>query len=273
MFSRIALLAITVFWVTMNYLLWRSEFGRTNHEGSRVPVAVVWKKILSAPDSSTLEIRHHGKKIGDCSLSSKISEDLSAATLDPTAPPTPDAKAKSSSYRIHLDGSIALEGMASRLRFDCYLKLNTNQTWQEFGARMTLRPDVWELRAVAGEQAIHLRSDDEQGKSERVVKLADLQDPEAILRELDAPASLKFLGLSGLLSASGKGGTPMSLGLAWEAHDDRFEISHTSVRVYRLKAKLLDRFGIVVVVNRVGEVLRVELPDEWVLASDPLSTM
>ena len=273
MLSRIALLVITVFWVTMNYLLWRSEFGRGNHEGSSVPAAVVWKKILSAPDSSNLEIRHHGKKIGDCTLSSKISEDLSAGKLDATELPAPDAKTKASSYRIHLGGSVALESAASRLRFDGYLKMNTNQTWQDFSVRVTLRPNVWELRAVASEQAIHLRSDDDQGKSERIVKLADLQNPEAILRELDMPPSLKFLGLSGLLAPGGEGKAPMSLGLIWEAHDDWFEVGHTSVRAYRLKAKFFDRFGMVIVVNRVGEVLRVELPDEWVLASDPLSSM
>ena len=273
MISRIALLVITVFWVTMNFLLWRSEFGRSDHEGSRVPVAVVWKKILSAPDSSTLEIRHHGKKIGDCTLASKISEDLSAATLDPTAPPTPEAKTKNTSYRIHLDGSLAVEGVATRLRFDGYLKMNTNQAWQDFSLRVMLRPSVWELRAAASEQAIHLRTEDDQGKSERTVKLADLQNPEAILRELDVPPSLKLLGLTGLLAQDSTGKAPLSLGLVWEAHDDRYEIGHTTIRVYRLKAKLLERFGIVVTVNRVGEILRVELPDEWVLASDPLGTM
>ena len=34
--------------------------------GSSVPVELVWKKILTAPDPSRLEIMHNGQKVGDC---------------------------------------------------------------------------------------------------------------------------------------------------------------------------------------------------------------
>src|SRR5690348_3202016 len=66
MFSRLALLLVTLFWVTMTVLLWRSEFGGRNHLGSTVPLSLVWQKILTAPDSSSLVISHHGEKIGFC---------------------------------------------------------------------------------------------------------------------------------------------------------------------------------------------------------------
>ena len=272
MISRIALVVITVFWLTMNFLLWRSEFGKSRHEGSSVPVAVVWRKILTAPDNSNLEILHHGKKIGDCRLASRISEELSAGKLDVPAMPAPESKSRAMSYRIDLNGGALLEGTASRIHFDFNLKLTTNQAWQEFNGRVSLRPSVWEIHALAAEQAIHLRTDDEDGKSERVLKLADLQNPEAILGELDMPAPLKFLSLSGLLNpGSGQKKAPVSLGLDWQANDDWFEIGHTSVRAYRLKAKFFDRYGVVIIVSRVGEILRVELPDEWVLTSNPLN--
>src|ERR1700722_16716922 len=244
MFSRIALLVITIFWVTMNFLLWRSEFGRGRHEGSSVPVAVVWRKILTAPDGSSLEIFHHGKKVGDCRLTSKVSEELTASELNADALPVPDTKGKNANYRIEVDGSVALDDTASRLRFDFNLKMTTNEVWQEFNLRVSVRPSSWELHAAAAEQAVYLVSDDEAGRSERVLKLADLQNPEAMLRELDLPGPLKFLGLSGLLSPGGQGRNPVALGLVWEAHDDWYDIGHTSVRAYLLKAKFFARYGV-----------------------------
>jgi hypothetical protein len=45
------------------------------------------------------------------------------------------------------------------------------------------------------------------------------------------------------------------------------------VRVYRLQARLLDRYQIVVVVSRVGEILRVELPNGLLLVNEALSTL
>src|SRR5512136_508398 len=66
MLTRAALMVLTLFWLAMNVLLWRSEFGPRNPMGSVVPVEAVWRKILTAPDDSALEIRHRGKKIGFC---------------------------------------------------------------------------------------------------------------------------------------------------------------------------------------------------------------
>ena len=63
MLRRAAFLVITAFFVTMNVLLWNSEF-REQGDGTPVPLAKVWEKILRAPDDSQLEIFHQKKKIG-----------------------------------------------------------------------------------------------------------------------------------------------------------------------------------------------------------------
>jgi hypothetical protein len=42
------------------------------------------------------------------------------------------------------------------------------------------------------------------------------------------------------------------------------------VRVYHLQARLFDRYHIKVTVSRVGEILRVDLPDDWVLVNEAL---
>ena len=50
----------------MNVLLWRAEIAGRNNIGSPVPLETVWQKMITAPDQSALEIRHHGKKLGFC---------------------------------------------------------------------------------------------------------------------------------------------------------------------------------------------------------------
>ena len=66
MFNRLYFPLITLFWIVMNVLLWRAEFGGGREFGSAVSTEVVWQKILTAPDDSTLEISLNGKKIGYC---------------------------------------------------------------------------------------------------------------------------------------------------------------------------------------------------------------
>ena len=45
------------------------------------------------------------------------------------------------------------------------------------------------------------------------------------------------------------------------AHHDTLRAGNARLRVYRIRAKLFDRFEAVVYVNRAGELLKVELPD------------
>ena len=80
-----------------------------------------------------------------------------------------------------------------------------------------------------------------------------------------------MLGLLGPMPGAQKGG--LSLGVQWTARNDWIEIGHTSVRAYRLEATLLDRYRMRIIVSRVGEILRVDLPDEWELVNDHLITL
>ncbi|HKI68344.1 MAG TPA: hypothetical protein VKA67_02060, partial [Verrucomicrobiae bacterium] len=66
MLSRAVLILLAFFWVTMNVLLWRVEFGPRGEIGIGIPAKVVWRKILTAPDSSSLNVLYHGNKIGIC---------------------------------------------------------------------------------------------------------------------------------------------------------------------------------------------------------------
>ena len=61
------------------------------------------------------------------------------------------------------------------------------------------------------------------------------------------------------------------LGLRWEARNDWLQVGHASTRVYRLQARLFDRYEVVVLVSRVGEILHVDLPDNIILVNEALT--
>src|SRR5437667_7086729 len=116
MISRAALILITVFWITMNVLLWRAEYGPQRAAGASVPAEVVWQKMLTAPDSSSLSIFHHGKKIGFCHWITSVGEELSKAREE-DGPPE-GMVGRMSGYRIQIEGNLAQAGSANRARFD-----------------------------------------------------------------------------------------------------------------------------------------------------------
>src|SRR5438477_8226913 len=255
MASRVALVLVTLFWVSMNALLWRAEYAGRSSAGSAVPAALVWQKMLTAPDSSSLSILNHGKKIGFCHWMTSVGEELSQLS-EAEGPPEGMVK-KMTGYRIQLEGNLALEDSGSHVRFDGNLKLTTNQIWQEFALRLNLRPTVLEIRSAAAEQSIHLQTGEGSERSERVIKFSDLQNPDSLFAEFGGAVASGIWSNLGLPASSAPGAN-VNLGLNWEARNDSVKIGHAQVRAYRLQTHLLDRFQAVIFVSTVGEILRVE---------------
>ena len=269
MAQRFVFFCIVIFWVTMNALLWRSEYAGRNSVGSVVPVEIVWQKILTAQDNSSLEVYHHKNKIGFCRWAAAVTEEVLPA--EAASDETPEGMIRrATGYRIDFDGNVALQDFPSRLRFNLNVRFTTNRVWQEFTLNLNLRPLVWEIRSMAGEGALHLRTEDETGTGERVFKFSDLQNPQKLLQDLETPLLLPLVSSSLPLNSSI---AASALGLKWEARNDWFQIAHASVRAYLLEAKILDRHSVKIFVSRAGEILRVELPDEMVLVNDQLTVL
>jgi hypothetical protein len=265
MLSRILFACVTIFWIVMNVLLWRSEYASKNSIGTPVPVQTVWEKILAAPDHSSLEIFHHKKKIGFCRWSPVVTEKVFPnGNSDEEISPEGMVR-QVTGYRIDLDGNVGLEDFASRLRFGVIAKFSTNHIWQELALNMNLRPLSWEIRASAVEKAVHLEIEDDSGKTEHVFKFADLRNPQKLAQTLETPLPFPLIAMG--LPLDSKVSSP---GFQWRARNDWFEIAHTSVRAYVLETRILDRYTIKVIVSRAGEILRVELPNEVVLVNDQL---
>jgi hypothetical protein len=267
MWPRLLFLLVTTFFVVMNVLLWRAEVAGRNKIGSPVPVHTVWQKMVTAPDISSLEIRHRDKKIGFFRWIPTVGErmDKNAATDSDL----PEGMVKETlGFDIDINGNVALDEQ-NRLRFSFDLKLSTNHDWQEFVLRLNLRPNQWQVSSVASEKTLHLVSDDFGRRQERVLKFSDLRNPQKVLTQLAGPLVPGLLGMAGL---------PMDLSqiqnettkLKWEARNDWLTMGNARIRVYRLTLKLLDRYEIGVLVSRVGEILRVELPEGVLLVNEAL---
>jgi hypothetical protein len=269
MLARAMLVVLAAFWVTMNVLLWRSEYGKVPSLGSRVPARIVWDKILTAPDSSSLTIFRRGKKLGFCHWISSVSEDLTK--MSGTEAPPEGMVPQIQNYRLELNGNVVVSDAADRLRFDSHINLGKNRQWKEFAMRLNWHTDNWEVRSVAAENALHFNWQEDGQKFSRVFRFAELEHPEALLQEFGGPFAVAALGGLGLGEKSG-GRVLTGSELRWEARYESIKLGHASIRAYRLQLNLLDHFAAVVFVSRVGEILRVELPDEIVLTNDQLGS-
>jgi hypothetical protein len=272
MTTRITFLLVTLFWMTMTYLLWRTEYVGHSELGSSVPVELVWRKILTAPDDSALQILHNGKKLGYCRWAANMGQDQAAGRILSDEVPSEETAPELTSYRLNLTGNVSMNDAGNRLKFDLELRLSTNKVWQTFDLRLNLRPTIWEVHSIASEQKVRLVTIEGRGrKSEQVFRFSDLQNPQALMQDMGIPAPLGILGLasSGVQPQSGATNLArLDLGLNWSARNDWIPIGHTSVRAYRLDATLLERYRMHVIVSGVGEILRVDLPDGWELLND-----
>jgi hypothetical protein len=249
----------------MNVLLWRSEFGH-REIGSAIPSEIVWEKVLTAPDNSSLNIFQNGKKIGYCRWSPNVGEERETGKISSDEFSPEGMVQELSSYTIDLEGNINVRSLTNNIRFDLSIHLSTNQTWQDFDLRVSMRPDSWEISSKASEEKLQLVVNDENGTWEQSFTFADLQNPDKILKEFGGPMAVAFVAGMGMKPTQKN--QKMSLGLTWEAHNDWMKFGHSKVRVYRLEAKVLDRFKIFIFVSRVGEILWVHLPNEVVMSND-----
>ena len=98
----------------MNVLLWRAEYGARGH-GVPVPVDLVWRKILTAPDASSLTVYQGAKKTGFCEFSTSVEQAMAALDEDQLPP---EGLVKQAGYQIRFDGNVSLGDFTNRLTFD-----------------------------------------------------------------------------------------------------------------------------------------------------------
>jgi hypothetical protein len=251
----------------MNALLWRAEFGPSRNGGAPVPIESVWRRILTAPDESALEIQRHGERIGYCHWVAGAAEEMVLEPAEPASGLPEGMVRRPTAYAVHLEGGILSGDVASRARFKLGLKLTSEQVWQELTLSFGTRPALWEIRASATTQTVELRYGPDGGAWSRQFTFAQLRQPRALLEELGGPAGLALAPLLGGLPAADS----PSWALDWDARTDWVKIGGTRDRAYRIRLRLLDRHEAVLLVSRVGEILRVDLPDGVALVNEVLT--
>jgi hypothetical protein len=254
MISRLTFFAIAAFWVTMNVLLWRSEYGSHGGEIS-VPLELVWRKILTAPDDSSLDVFQDGQRSGFLEFSTGVATEMAA--LDGNGPP-PEGVAARAGWQIRIKGSMSFGAFTNRVHFDGRLQFFPKGGWRELELKISARAATVQIHSLATNQNVDIKITSDGATFERNLAFADLQNPDALLRTFDE----NFGG--GLFGGFGLPGVPQKTGalaqtLRWQAYRDRLKIGSEPVSVYRLETWVLDD-KIVIYVSTLGEILRIELP-------------
>jgi hypothetical protein len=262
MITRLAFIAIAVFWVTMNVLLWRMEYSAQGND-SEVPAALVWQKILTAPDASSLSIYQDGERSGFCEFSTSVETEM--AKFDADKPP-PDNVAARSGYQIRINGNTSLGDFTNRLRFDARVSFSHRRQWRELNLKLSSRVASVEIHSIATNETVEVKIINDGLAVKRTIPFTDLHDPNALLREFAG----NFAG--GLLGALDLPALPeetaaLARPVQWEAHRDHLKAGTEPVTVYRLETHALE-YSVVVYVSTLGEILRIELPDGLVATLD-----
>ena len=261
--SRLFFLGVTVFWLSMNYLLWRSQTGGHGVFGSALPAEAVWDKILTAPDDSPLDIYDHDVKTGVGRWAAGMADSplISSKILADEYQPG-NVEQKLTGYTLSFEGALLYKG-SNDVRFQIAFALDTNKVWQDFHFRATMRPRVWEVHAVAKSEKITLKVSEGQTVWDKTWTFAELRDPQTLFGEMGGVFALGVLGMD--QSLPGVAGQ----GIEWEAHEDHIRLGGVSARAYRLDAFLLGQ-RVEIFVSRAGEILRVELPRDISLRNQAL---
>jgi hypothetical protein len=251
--SRLFFLAVTVFWLSMNYLLWRSQTGGHSVFGGALPAETVWDKILTAPDNSDLNIYDRNVKTGFGHWSAGLADSplISSRILDAEYRPG-GLEEKPAGYTLSFEGSLLYKG-SNHVRFQIAFALDTNKVWQDFRFHAAMRPRAWDVHAFAQSEIVTLKVSEGQTAWDKTWTFAQLRDPQTLFGEVGGAFAIGVLGLNqSLPGVSGPG-------VEWEAHEDHLRLGGLSVRAYRLDTLILGQ-RVEILVSRAGEILRVDLP-------------
>ena len=248
----------------MNVLLWRAEYG-SHGSGIPVPVDLVWRKVLTAPDTSSLMVYQDGQKAGFCEFSTSVEQAMAA--LDENKPP-PEGIIARAGYQIRFDGNVSIGEYTNRLTFNGRIQFSSSRAWRELNLKLSSHGAAVEIHSTATNQTIHLKITGDGAVIERDFIFADLQSPNTLLHTFAGDFGG---GLLSDLDLPAIPQTPAAIAdsLRWEAHHDRLMVGREPVSAYRLETRVLDH-PIVIYVSTLGEILRVELPGGMTALLDQL---
>ena len=263
---------ITLFWLTMNALLWRAEFGGQDI-GATMPVSLIWQKILTSPDDSGLAVNYKGDRVGYVRWAPNIGEETATGKTANENSEIEGRVKKLTGYTLHADGNFIIPDGAGRVRFDLDAKFAANDEWTEWTLKAMQRPNAWGVSANRKAETIELSLGEGRAAVKQTFHFADFRNPGKLNETLGLDSELPIAAalLPNLATApKGTNAPALNIGLNWEGRQDWLQMGHSRVKAYQLRARLLDKYQVTVLVSRVGEILRVELPGEMTLVNEAL---
>lgn len=264
MLKNLGFILIAAFWVLMNVLLWQSQFGSGHKLVSSVPPSTVLEKILTAPDDSTLGIILDDTKVGYIRWRPRV-EGTGASGQVASGSSPEGMVTRISEYNLEMDGSFLLQQFDRTIKLAGKMDFDDSMRWQEFELEASMRPMRWEVKGRSAERDLWIKAAEGHEDWVRRFTFDELKDPAGLLRELNVP-------LPGLPTGQGSPSPSKNtegIRIEWEARFDWLQISGSRVRIYRLEGRA-GPLQIVVLVSRVGEILRVDLPGQVKLLNDAL---
>ena len=267
-----------LFWLGMNVLLWRSEYGGGS-QGNPLPVKTVISKILDTPDPSELDIFYQQQQVGHCrwvvtQLGRGDIQDDAADTVDIDDDVDLEAAEMSGlirdihSYIINVDGYVQLGEDPRRVRFMLNIRLNRKWEWIRFDSKIGFKNQWMHLHADKEDEAFLLEIEQEETKWETQLSFEQLKNPQALVGQLaqeNPLIAVTLTPLMGLLGSANQSESVTSLQTIdwaknWSAFSDWMTIAHSRMRIYRLESREGRKSGFTITVNRAGEIISVNAP-------------
>jgi len=271
MWNRLLGFFFGAFWVVMLGLLCWSEFGGQRHLGSGASLETVWEKMLTSPDASAMSIMYGGEDIGWCKWSPTILEGGPASRGATDARNLEGRIRDVIGYNLAVEGAFSIPGDTNRYQFKLATTLDDPHRWRDFNLRFNDKVTAVRVQADAARRELALKS---EGALELDTRFSfdDLRNPGQLAGQLGGPlAAMALVNLP--FMPRGTNASSALAGFQWDAQNAWTRVMNQRVPCYRLTTRVLDRYEIVVLVSRVGEILSIELPGGVSLVNNTDSQM
>lgn len=281
------------FWVLMNALLWRAEYGG-GARGNPLPVSNVLSRIMETPDPSELDIYLGQEKWGSCRWMvvqvgqegpspGEASATLADQEVDLEAAEMSGLIRDITAFTISLDGYLQWEDRPRGIRFMLQLEMTPARDWVALDGKVGMLGTWLHLHADQKSEQFTVELDQDGSRTAFEWGLQELKDPRQWVQKLSdqgvlpplvlpllmgaldwIPSLPEALSDSGVSSASSLAHSPdlssNAEGATWSAFSDWLNVAHSRLRIYRLEGPYGEALPFQVTVNRAGEILLVELP-------------